>query len=125
MPVLDHMILRVSDPAASVRFYQNVLGFAYEGRLMPFDVLRVNEDFTLDLLAEAPRDPVHLAFRIDRASFEAVQRRLAGQGIAYGSGPFDRSGGPVHQSHGARGLADAWYFDDPDGHSIEVRTYES
>lgn len=77
------------------------------------------------LLAEAPRDQVHLAFCISRAAFDAVQRRLMEQAIAYGSGPFDRGGGPVRQSAGSRGLADAWYFDDPNGHSIEVRTYET
>jgi hypothetical protein len=85
--------------------------------------VRVNEGLTLDLLGEAPRDPVHLAFCLDRAGFDAVRRRLIERSIAFGSTPFDRDGGPLRQSEGARGMADAWYFYDPDGHNLEVRSY--
>jgi catechol 2,3-dioxygenase-like lactoylglutathione lyase family enzyme len=124
MVILDHIILRVCDPAASARFYQEVLAFRQEGREGPFDIVRVNENFTLDLMGAAPRDPVHLAFCLDRASFDAVRRRLGERSIAFGSTPFDRRGGPLEKSQGARGMADAWYFYDPDGHNIEVRSYE-
>ena len=125
MVILDHIILRVNDPTASARFYQEVLGFRHEGCAGPFEVVRVNESFTLDLTGEVPRDPVHLAFCLDRVSFDAVHRRLGERSIAFGSTPFDRKGGPLVKSQGARGMADAWYFYDPDGHNLEVRSYES
>jgi glyoxylase I family protein len=123
MVTLDHIILRVRDPVASAHFYQEVLGFRHEGREGPFELVRVNESFTLDLMGETPRDPVHLAFCLDRASFEAVHRHLGERSIAFGSTPFDRKGGPLAKSQGARGMADAWYFYDPDGHNLEVRSY--
>jgi len=125
MVILDHIILRVSDPTASARFYQEVLGFRREGRAGPFEVVRVNESFTLDLMGETPRDLVHLAFCLDRVSFDAVHRNLGERSILFGSTPFDRKGGPPAKSQGARGMADAWYFYDPDGHNLEVRSYES
>ncbi|MES2041955.1 MAG: hypothetical protein V4495_29425, partial [Pseudomonadota bacterium] len=64
-----------------------------------------------------------LAFSLSRTDFDAVHARLVAMNIPYGSAPFDRNGGPVAQSQGARGMADAWYFYDPDEHNIEIRCY--
>lgn len=120
---IDHLILHVSSHAESLRFYQQVLGFVHGGRVGPFEILRVNDGFTIDLSQHAPKEPVHLAFSMARADFDAVYRRLRGLGLPHGATPFDRNGGPPAQSVGARGMADAWYFDDPDGHNLEVRCY--
>jgi len=87
--------------------------------------LRVHERFTLDLMEQAPRDQVHLAFCLERAAFEAIHRRLIQLNIPFGNGPFDRTRGPAAKSLGARGMADSLYFYDPDEHNIEIRTYES
>lgn len=123
MIVLDHTILRVRDAARSVAFYTRVLGFAHEGRMGPFDVVRVNDTFTLDLRQVDELHSEHFAFSLDRASFDAVHARLVERGITYGGSPFDRQNGQVGQSYGARGLATAIYFDDPDGHALEIRAY--
>jgi glyoxylase I family protein len=72
----DHMILRVRNQAESIGFYQQILTFKHEGRADPFDILRVHEGFTLDLMEQVPQDQVHLAFCLERAAFEAVHRRL-------------------------------------------------
>ncbi|KAM3098820.1 VOC family protein [Phormidesmis sp. 146-12] len=124
MIYLDHLILRVRHPVESVRFYQQVLAFQYEGRAEPFEILRVNEGLTLDLLEQAPQDQSHLAFCLERTLFEAVHGRLQQLNIPFGNEPFDRSGGAAARSLGSRGLADALYFYDPDRHNIEIRTYE-
>jgi catechol 2,3-dioxygenase-like lactoylglutathione lyase family enzyme len=76
MICLDHMILRVRNQADSVRFYQQILAFQHEGRADPFDILRVHEGFTLDLMEQMPQDQVHLAFCLERAAFEAIHWRL-------------------------------------------------
>lgn len=124
MTNLDHLILQVCNPAESVRFYEEVLAFKYEGKAEPFEILRVNEGLTLDLMEQAPQDQSHLAFCLERTAFEAVHRRLQQLNIPFGNEPFDRSGGAAAPSFGARGLADALYFYDPDQHNIEIRTYE-
>ncbi|MGH8495888.1 MAG: VOC family protein [Gammaproteobacteria bacterium] len=121
---LDHTILRVRDAAESARFYQRVLDFEHEGRVGPFEVVRVNDGLTLDLRQQAPQHPTHLAFSLDRTEFEAAHRRLMQFQIPFGGGPSDRNSGTVGRSFGARGMADAVYFDDPDGHIVEIRTYE-
>ena len=125
MIYLDHPILRVRHAAESARFHEEVLAFKSEGRAEPFEILRVNEGLTLDLLEQIPQDQSHLAFCLERTSFEAVHHRLKQLNIPFGNEPFDRrSGGAAARSLGARGLADALYFYDPDRHNIEIRTYE-
>ncbi|MEH6416180.1 VOC family protein [Pseudomonas sp. CGJS7] len=123
MLTIDHLILRVSDAQASIGFYRRYLDLSYEGRAEPFEVLRVNADSTLDLLNVAPKDPLHLAFRVDRERFEATRERLRTAGIAFGGGPFARDGRSQPQL-GAGGWAEALYFFDPDRHNIEIRTHE-
>ena len=120
---IDHLILRVSDAKASVQFYQRLLGLHHDGSAAPFEVLRVNDDSTLDLLAEPPKDPAHLAFCLDRHAFEGVRERLQAMGVPFGGDPFVRDGRSASQ-FGARGWAEALYFSDPDRHNIEVRTHD-
>jgi len=121
MAELDHMILRVSDPVKSIRFYEDVLGFRHEGRAGPFEVVRVNEGFTLDLLPEPPNEHLHLAFRVDPDHFERVMAELRERRIPFGGNHMDRSSGQPQPQYGARGLALACYFEDPDGHNLEIR----
>lgn len=118
---LDHLILRVRDVPASVRFYRTMLGFSHEGRHGPFEVMRIGADSVIDLLEAEPRDPAHLAFRMDRARFRQTRERLRAAGIAFGGDPFSRDG-RVWPQFGARGWADALYFHDPDHHNLEIRT---
>ncbi|MFC5488741.1 VOC family protein [Dokdonella soli] len=120
---IDHLILRVSDAKASARFYWQFLGLRHEGTAASFEVLRVNDHCTLYLLAESPKDPVHLAFCLDRSAFEGVRVRLQAAGVPFGGAPFVRDGQPASQL-GARGWAEALYFFDPDQHNIEVRTHD-
>ncbi|KRA75697.1 hypothetical protein ASD78_06925 [Lysobacter sp. Root667] len=120
---IDHLILRVSDAKASVLFYRRVLDLAHEGEAGPFQVLRINDDCVLDLLSEPPKDPVHLAFHLDRDAFEVVRDRLRAMEVAFGGDPFVRDGRSAQQ-YGARGWAEALYFFDPDRHNIEVRTHD-
>jgi catechol 2,3-dioxygenase-like lactoylglutathione lyase family enzyme len=121
MAELDHMILRVSNPVNAIRFYEDVLGFKHEGRAGPFDIVRVSEGFTLDLLAEPPNAHLHLAFRLDREHFERVMLQLRERRIPFGGNHADRSGSQPQPQYGARGLALACYFEDPDGHNLEIR----
>ncbi len=120
MIVLDHLILRVRCAADSIAFYAHVLGLRHEGRRGPFEALRVNDGLVIDLLEGEVHDTLHLAFRLDRAAFDAAHRCLREAGIAFGGGPFDRDGA-VGRTLGAQGMAEALYFHDPDGHNIEIR----
>jgi glyoxylase I family protein len=125
MIVLDHTVLRVSDQAKSVDFYRDVLGLVHEGRAGSFEIMRVNQGFTIDLVEQAPQERIHLAFCVDRRRLETVRRQLAALAIPHGGAPHARDGSPPGATFGARGMAMALYFDDPDGHILEIRSYDS
>jgi glyoxylase I family protein len=120
---LDHTILRVRDLHKSVDFYTHVVGLSHAGSTGPFEIIRVGTSLTLDLMQEAPKDQVHLAFSLDPDSFEALRTRLVQRGIPFGGDVFTRDGRISENTFGARGIARAFYFYDPDQHNLEARLY--
>lgn len=124
MATLDHLILKVNDLDASLRFYTQVLGFADEGRDGPFTVLRVGPACQLQLAPWGTGGLEHYAFSVTRVEFDAILARLEAAGIAHGPS-FDTVGantGPGEE-RGARGLAPTLYFNDPNRHLLEIRAY--
>jgi len=120
---LDHAAIAVSDVERSCRFYERVLGFE---RLYPeWDepiVMGVGEtgiaifdESVHPSSAPAGADPpavriLHIAFRVDRDGFEAARRELPGEG--------------VEAKLSDHGLSHSLYIRDPDGHQIELTTYD-
>jgi catechol 2,3-dioxygenase-like lactoylglutathione lyase family enzyme len=118
---VDHVVLRVRDVERSVQWYLDHLGLAPE-RLdewrageAPFVSLRVDDSTLIDLLAAEPDgDNVdHVAYVTDRVGFD---RFVDGHVDLIEMGPV-----PLF---GARGVGDGVYVRDPDGHRVEVRTYD-
>ncbi|WP_082576382.1 VOC family protein [Lysobacter sp. Root604] len=120
-PLLDHLILRVADTQASLRFYREVLGFERDRNASC--AIRINAHCIVDLLQQSAPERQHLAFAFDRRGFDQVLARLRERGLAYGGAPFARDGNADALAHGARGWARSLYFYDPDGHNLELRCY--
>ncbi len=122
--VLDHTIVPAIDPQESVRFYTTIMGFQQGENFGPFEVVRVNQDLTLDIAQAESTLELHYAFAMDREAFDAVFDRIKTAGLTYGDGPFSSGNmrGPG-KTHGAHGLADSVFFHDPSGHMIEIRSY--
>lgn len=121
---LDHLILPVNDVAASVAFYDDILGFTSEGLSGPFTVLRVTPDLTLQLSPWGTTGGVHLAFAMPEAEFDDRFSRIREAGIPYGDS-FHTVGnqqGPGRED-GAHGLGASLYVFDPNEHLIEIRHY--
>src|SRR5580698_5657857 len=91
MATIDHIILNVNDLRASVAFYVDVLGFRDAGRDGPFHVVRVSDDFILQLAGGGTPGNEHLAFALPRDEFDRVFARLRDRDIPYGDA-FDRVG---------------------------------
>lgn len=122
---IDHLILKVNDLEQSVAFYRDVLGFVVECVDGPFTILRVSPDFQIQLAPYGTAGMEHYAFALSRVEFDQVIARLEASGIP--RGPTFNSVGKqsgVGRESGARGLAATVYFNDPNNHLLEIRTYE-
>ncbi len=124
MARIDHVILKVNDLAASLEFYVEVLGFRHEGKDGPFTIVRVDDDFLLQLAPYGTQGNEHYAFAMSRAEFDAAFARIKERKIPYGDA-FDRVGtndGPGEET-GAHGKGPTVYVFDPSHHLVEIRTY--
>ena len=125
MAAIDHIILNVNEIANSVDFYVNVLGFKLEGEDGPFTVIRVSEDFTIQLAPWGTKGHDHLAFALSREDFDKAFARVKEKGIPYGDSfhSVGNNSGPGNET-GAKGPAPTLYMNDPNQHLIEIRTYD-
>ena len=120
LEALDHIGLNVADVDRSIGWYEDVLG-----------LIRIHEetwgDFPAVLVANGsgvalfPRegttqvardddDMGHVGFRTSRRGLEQAKAEVNEKGIEYHEGDY--------------GIAWSIYFDDPDGHQVEITTYE-
>ncbi len=123
---LDHTILEVEDLDKSVTFFRDVVGLEHRGRSGPFEVMLITPDLALDLYDEDGWSVSrHLAFAMDRSSFESTFERIRSAGITYGDGPSRATNmrGPGRSS-GVHGATDSVYFHDPSGNILEILTYD-
>lgn len=119
---IDHVALAVRSVQRSVEWYADVLGLQrmYQQAWGDYPAVMGVGSTAIALFpiegAAHPRpgrDVVamrHLAFRLDAQNFAAAQRELRARGIS-----FD------FQDHQ---IAHSIYFTDPDGHEIELTTYD-
>jgi len=120
---IDHVAVGVRDIERSAKWYIEVLGFErlYEGAWdgVPTFVGKGNTGIALfpasrdaKSIPSTHRDVrlLHLAFRADRENFLAAQRELEARGIKF-----------EFQDHE---ISHSIYFRDPDGHQLEITTYE-
>ena len=126
MTTLDHIILKVNDQEESVDFYTKIMGFKNCGTDGPFTVIRISDSFQMQLAPWGTPGFEHYAFAVSESEFNEIFDRVKKAGIEYGP-TFDSVGdniGPGIEV-GARGKAPTLYFNDPNKHLIEIRTYDS
>lgn len=120
---LDHVALNVRDLEHSAEWYQKVLGLTRRyGQVWQVPVVLCAGVTCVALFPAANPDMPssseqrnvgalrHVAFRVDRANFDRARADLNKAGIE-----FDFEDHEIAQSI---------YFRDPDGHVIELTTYE-
>jgi catechol 2,3-dioxygenase-like lactoylglutathione lyase family enzyme len=114
---IEHLWLRVRDPAASRRFYATIAPHA--GLRIAVDepdhVQMVGEDFSLSLIHDGrpPTEHVHLAFPTQD---DATVRAFHAAALAAG---YEDNGGPGERAVYHPGYYAAFVLD-PDGHNVEV-----
>jgi catechol 2,3-dioxygenase-like lactoylglutathione lyase family enzyme len=117
---LDHIVFRVADMERSVAWYTDVLGLAavrleeWRRGEAPFVSVRVTAETIIDLqLGERTGvNADHVALVVEQADLAALAS----------SGDFGDVAAP-RTLYGARGIGQGIYVADPDGNTVELRTY--
>jgi catechol 2,3-dioxygenase-like lactoylglutathione lyase family enzyme len=115
---LDHTIVPAKDKIASAAFFAEMFGLKVKPNVDHFAQVQINESLTFDFADEPVVQGQHYAFHVSDAEFDAIFGRVQARGLAYGSGPFSHTDGKINHRRGGRGF----YFEDPNGHLLEVMT---
>jgi catechol 2,3-dioxygenase-like lactoylglutathione lyase family enzyme len=119
MPIfLDHTIVPAKDKLASAKFFAEIFGLTVKPGDGYFAQVQVNDSLTFDFADEEEPPSHHYAFHISDAEFEAIYERVKAKGLTYGSEPYNHTDGRIYTRRGGRGF----YFEDPNGHLLEVMT---
>ena len=106
------------DKERSASFFARVFGLDYAGLSGHFAAVHVNETLSLDWDNRDTFESHHYAFLVNDQEFDAIFDRLNAEGVRHGSQPNAPQNGQINTRLGGRGL----YFDDPDGHLLEIMT---
>ena len=124
---IDHIVLRVSDLDAMLRFYGDVLGCPVERRQDAIGLVQLRAGRSmLDLVpvsgklgaaGGAPpgregRNLDHFCFRVEPFDEAAIRATLAAHGI---------EAGPTAPRFGAEGEGPSIYLTDPEGNTVELQ----
>ncbi len=120
---IDHVAMSVRNVKRAAQWYIDVLGFEtrYQGMWNGVPTFIGKGDTAIALFPADASTPstspgyrgiqmLHLAFRADRKNFVAAQKELKRRGIEL-----------EFQDHQ---IAHSIYFYDPDGHALEITTYD-
>ncbi len=124
---IDHVVLRVTDLTAMLRFYCGVLGCTVERRRDDIGLVQLRAGRSLvDLVpvegklgraGGAPpgaegRNLDHFCFRVEPFDEAAIRQRLAEAGVEAGASAM---------RYGADGEGPSIYVRDPDGNTVELK----
>ena len=117
---IDHVALSVRDIERAAQWYIDVLGFErrYEGAWNGVPTFIAKGNTAIALFPAKPGSTssgdgirmLHLAFRADRENFRVAQEELKRRDIKFGFEDHE--------------ISHSIYFSDPDGHKLEITTYE-
>lgn len=119
---IDHLVVVTPDVERSLAFYCGTLGLEpvrvdewRRGEVL-FPSARVSPDTIVDILegSRSGENVSHFALVVEDADVDALAS----------SGAFDLVGGPA-DLFGARGQGRGIYVRDPDGNTVELRSYAS
>jgi len=116
---LNHIIVWCRDKRKSATFLAEVLGLPKPTRFGPFLVVELANGVSLDFHDTGGEIAAqHYAFLIGEEDFDQVFARLRERGLEYWADPGQKRASAINRNDGGRGM----YFEDPDGHLLEVIT---
>ncbi|MGW2420664.1 VOC family protein [Streptomyces sp. NPDC001709] len=117
---LNHTAVYASDRHLSAEFIGAILGLKVGAPFGPFLPVDLGNGVTLDYYEkrDEPIQSQHYAFLVPDEQFDAMIARLEAVGVTYYADPGHTEPGQINRLFGGRGA----YFDDPDGHNMEIMT---
>jgi catechol 2,3-dioxygenase-like lactoylglutathione lyase family enzyme len=117
---LDHTIVAAADKAKSAQWLADILGLTVSPQYGPFLPVETANGVKLDF-RDVPADqviPQHYAFLVSEQDFDTIFERVRQAGIRHYARPGHQQPDEINHNDGGRGT----YFDEPNGHSIEIIT---
>ncbi|MBB6414541.1 VOC family protein [Streptomyces sp. AK010] len=117
---LNHTAVYASDRHLSAEFLATVLGLEVGAPFGPFLPVDLGNGATLDYyeMTDEPIQSQHYAFLVPDERFDGMIDRMEALDVTYYADPNHTRPGRVNDLFGGRGA----YFDDPDGHNMEIMT---
>ena len=116
---LNHTIVWCSDKQKSASFLVEMLELSTPVAFGQMLVVQLDNAVSLDFFESNDAISMqHYAFLIGEDEFDRVFTRIRGKGLPYWADPGKQRAGETYSHNGGRGM----YFDDPDGHLLEVMT---
>jgi catechol 2,3-dioxygenase-like lactoylglutathione lyase family enzyme len=113
---LNHIIIPARDKYASAKFLADILGVPVGQPAEPFVPVTVSNAVTLDYINRTDFHSHHCAFLVDDEDFDAAFTRIRQAEITYYADPGHQQPWEINHRWGGRGV----YFDDPNGHNMEI-----
>jgi catechol 2,3-dioxygenase-like lactoylglutathione lyase family enzyme len=115
---LNHTIVVARDKTKTAEFVTEILGLPPPTQLGHFIVVQVG-DTSLDYVeSDGEIDQRHFAFLVSETEFDEIFERIRQRQLPWWADPFRREPGQINAWDDGRGL----YFDDPNGHLLEIIT---
>ncbi|MNF44078.1 VOC family protein [Pseudomonas sp. Irchel s3b6] len=115
---LNHTIVWCRDKQRSAPFLANLLGLPAPTPFGPMLIVKFDNGVSLDYYDNDTISLQHYAFLLDDPTFDQVFARLTAQGLPYWAEPGKQRPDQINEVGGGRRV----YFDDPDGHLLEIMT---
>jgi catechol 2,3-dioxygenase-like lactoylglutathione lyase family enzyme len=115
----NHTIVAARDSAASAGFLAEMLGLPAPRKWGPFQMVTTENGANIDYKrADGEITPQHYAFLVSEAEFDEIFDRIRQRSLPYWADPAQERSGEINHHDGGPGV----YFEDPDGHLLEVIT---
>jgi len=116
---LNHTIVACRDQQRSAAFLTEILGLPQATRFGHFLVVQADNSVSLDFSETSEEIKAqHYAFLVGEEEFDASFGRIKERDVTYWADPGRTRREEINTRDGGRGL----YFEDPDGHLLEILT---
>jgi catechol 2,3-dioxygenase-like lactoylglutathione lyase family enzyme len=116
---LNHTIVPARDKNVSASFLTEILGLRAPTRFGPFMTVELDNEVTLDFIDSTGQILMrHYAFLVGEKEFDQILARIRERGLGYWADPYKGRPNEINTADGGRTV----YFDDPDGHKLEILT---